>query len=47
MAHNPVYEALCDKCQELMDRGVQDSDDLARKLENAQQRWNAIQVSVW
>ena len=43
-AHKPVYEGLCAKCQELMERGVEDTEELQQKLVNAQQRWNAVQV---
>ena len=43
-AHKPVYEGMCAKCQELMEHGVEDTEELQQKLDNAQQRWNAIQV---
>ena len=43
-AHKPVYDGLCAKCQELMERGVEDTEELQQKLVNAQQRWNAVQV---
>ena len=42
--HRDMYEAMCSKCEELIARGAQDSDDLRQKLDNVQQRWNAIQV---
>ena len=32
------------KCQELMEHGVKDTEELQQKLDNAQQRWNAVQV---
>lgn len=44
-AHKPVYEAMCAKCKELIARGVQDAEELQEKLDNVQQRWNAIKVS--
>ena len=45
-AHKPVYEGMCAKCQELMQHGVDDTEELQQKLDNAQQRWNAIQVCL-
>ena len=45
-AHKPVYEGMCVKCQELLEHGVEDAEELQQKLDNAQQRWNAIQVCV-
>ena len=45
-AHQPVYEGMCVKCRELLEHGVEDSEELQQKLDNAQQRWNAIQVCV-
>ena len=37
---------MCGKCEELISRGVQDREELQEKLDNVQQRWNAIQVST-
>ena len=45
-AHKPVYEGMCVKCQELLEHGVEDAEELQQKLDNAQQRWNAIQVRM-
>ena len=45
-AHKPVYEGMCVKCQELLGHGVEDAEELQQKLDNAQQRWNAIQVCL-
>ena len=45
-AHQPVYEGMCVKCRELLEHGVEDSEELQQKLDNAQQRWNAIQVHI-
>ena len=42
--HRAVYEAMCAKCKELIGRGVQDGEELQEKLDNVQERWNAIQV---
>jgi hypothetical protein len=39
-----VYEGMCVKCRELLEHGVEDAEELQQKLDNAQQRWNAIQV---
>ena len=43
-AHEKVFEAVCSKCQELIDRGVQDVEELQQKLENLQQRWTGLQI---
>ena len=43
-AHKPVYEGMCVKCRDLMKHGVEDAEELQQRLENAQQRWNAVQV---
>ena len=45
-AHQPKYEAICAKCEELIARGVQDTEDLQGKLDNVQQRWSTIQVHM-
>ena len=43
-AHKAMYEGMCAKCEELIARGVQDTEELQEKLDNVQQRWNALQV---
>ena len=43
-AHGAMYEAMCAKCKDLIGRGVQDTEELQGKLDNVQQRWNAVQV---
>ncbi len=42
--HKPLYDTMCAKCGELIARGVQDAEELQEKLDNVQQRWNALQV---
>ena len=37
---------MCGKCSELIGRGVQDAEELQEKLDNVQQRWNALQVCL-
>ena len=44
-AHRARYEEMCDKCKELIARGIQDGEELQGKLNNVQQRWDAILVS--
>ena len=43
-AHENAYEAICTKCQDLISRGVQDTEELQQNLENFQQRWNALAI---
>lgn len=44
-ARRARYEEMCDKCRELISRGIQDGEELQAKLNNVQQRWDAIQAS--
>ena len=41
-AHEGVYKELCSKCHELVGRGTHDGEELQLKLDNFQQRWNAL-----
>ncbi len=36
------YEALCMQCRDFIERGSQDTDELQRKLDNLEQRWNGL-----
>ncbi len=41
-AHTGVYTALCEKCRGFLEGGTQDTEDLQRKLDNLEQRWNGL-----
>ena len=45
-AHEAAYEKVRSECSDLIGRGVGDAEELQQNLDNLQQRWNAVQVSI-